>query len=345
MDELTRTLDIGELMVRERVLDQSARDQGPSSHYGLILVSIEGLKVINSEHAPETGDEVLKQLAQRLCKAFPDNPVARVDSDKFAVLIDDIEQAELSRAANQAKLDLPASPWIVEGRKVAVSVGVVAVSGPVTSRFESHLVWASIRAHRTAKLQGLKRRLADVEAQLRMERLQSEVGALRADLAMAIYHRDPLTGLLNGFGLADVRSSLEVPYALAFIDLDNLREMNKTPDLRWEAGNRALVAVARVLESISPEATAIRWGGDEFLVLLPRVTAQTAHDVIETHIRHSNERLRVGSIPITLSGGIASVLDADGYQSAMDEAEELATQAKLDGRSRILIAQPEKMTT
>jgi PleD family two-component response regulator len=52
----------------------------------------------------------------------------------------------------------------------------------------------------------------------------------------------------------------------------------------------------------------------------------------------SHDDLRVASIPITLSGGVASVLEVDGHHSALDEAEKLASQAKRDGRSRILVA-------
>jgi diguanylate cyclase (GGDEF)-like protein len=328
-------------MVLERDLDLASRRDGPGRHYGLILVAVEGLKHINTEHGHDTGDEVLKELARTLRATYPDSPVARVDSDKFAFLVDDAQLPELSRISNQIKLDLNASPWVINDRSVAVSISAVALSGPVTSRLQSHLVWAALRTHRTTKLQGLNRRLADAESLLRLERLRGEVGAFRVELAIAIYHRDGLTGLLNRLGFADVLSSIEVPYALAFVDLDNLRDLNKTPELLWEAGDQALIAVARVLESVAPDVTAMRWGGDEFLVFLPGRTAHAAHDELSSHIRTSKDSLKVSSIPITLSGGVASVSEVDDYVSAMDEAEKLASQAKRDGRSRILAAPTE----
>jgi diguanylate cyclase (GGDEF)-like protein len=341
VDELTGSLDIGDLMALEKVLDQRARSGGSGGHYGVILVSIEGLKHINSEHGKNTGDEVLRVLRRSLGENVPDSPLARVDSDKFAFLIDDTEQSELSRIANQIKGSLNASPWNVDGRSVAVSVSVVALTGPVVSRLESHVIWAALRAHRTTKLQGLGRRLFDAENQVRLERLQGEVGALRATLALAIYHRDVLTGLLNRLGFKEVLSSMEAPYALAFVDLDNLRDLNDTPELLWDAGDQALIAVARVLESIAPEVTAMRWAGDEFLVVLPGLTVEAAKELLESHLQSSRDSLRVGSIPITVSGGVVSVQEVDGYQSALRRAEKLAKQAKRDGRSRILVARPE----
>lgn len=338
MDALTGCLDIGELMALEMTVDQSARSNGEGRPYGLIVAGIEGLKLINSEFGYDTGNEVLKELVRRLSKFNPDSPLARVDSDKFALLVEGAEQADASHIASHIRFSLNESPWNVNGRTVAVSVRVVALSGPVTSRESSHLVWAALRAHRTVKLQELKRQLADAEDQARLGRLQGELGAFRAELAIAIYHRDGLTGLLNRLGYAEVLSTIEIPYALAFVDLDNLRDLNKTPGLEWEAGDQALVAVARLLETTAPDVTAMRWGGDEFLVFLPRVSAQTARDLLEIHVRTSSDDLMIGSVPITLSGGVASVLEADGHRSAMDEAEKLALQAKRDGRSRILAA-------
>jgi diguanylate cyclase (GGDEF)-like protein len=338
MDVLTGSLDIGELMALEEALDQLSRKDGEGRHYGLIVVGIEGLKIINTEFGYDTGNEVLKELARNLRETNPSSPVARVDSDKFAFLVEDAEQGDVSHVASQIKLSLNASPWSVDGKYVIVSVGVVALSGPVTTRQDSHLIWAALRAHRTMELQELKRRLVDAQDQARLGRLLGELGAFRAELAIAIYHRDGLTGLLNRLGYAEVLSTIGIPYALAFVDLDNLRDLNKTPGLLWDAGDQALVAVARLLETIAPDARAMRWGGDEFLVFLPRVTAQTARNLLETHVRTSSDYLKVGSIPITLSGGVASVLEVDGHLSAMDEAEKLASQAKREGRSRILAA-------
>jgi diguanylate cyclase (GGDEF)-like protein len=341
VDDLTRSLDIGELMAIERVLDQRVRSDGSNGHYGAVLVSVEGLKRINSEHGTTFGDEVLKALARHLHENYPDYPLARVDSDKFAFLVDGAEQSQLSIIANQIRFELNASPWAVDDRNITATIGVVALTGPVTFRLESHLVWAALRAHRTTKIQGLKRRLSDSENQLRLAQLQGEVGALRAELALSIYHRDVLTGLLNRLGFKGVLSSMEVPYALAFVDLDNLRDLNDTEELLWDAGDQALIAVARVLESISPEATAMRWAGDEFLVVLPGLAADTAKSLLESHLRSSKDSLRVDSIPITVSGGVVSVQEVEGYPSALKRAEKLAKQAKREGRARILAALPE----
>ena len=85
MDVLTGSLDIGELMALEEALDQLSRKDGEGRHYGLIVVGIEGLKIINTEFGYDTGNEVLKELARNLRETNPSSPVARVDSDKFEI--------------------------------------------------------------------------------------------------------------------------------------------------------------------------------------------------------------------------------------------------------------------
>jgi len=107
-----------------------------------------------------------------------------------------------------------------------------------------------------------------LEAELRQER--------RALEQMAFF--DPLTGLPNRTLLSDrlrqvllqgARTSTLV--ALIFVDLDNFKEVNDT--LGHDVGDALLGAVAaRLSACVRAGDTVARWGGDEFVVLLPQVT-------------------------------------------------------------------------
>ncbi|OED43189.1 hypothetical protein AB833_04245 [Chromatiales bacterium (ex Bugula neritina AB1)] len=98
---------------------------------------------------------------------------------------------------------------------------------------------------------------------------------------------DPLTGLLNRRGLEQrVADMTEQTYTLAMIDIDFFKRLNDS--FGHETGDLALQAFSEVLMTSLPEdALACRWGGEEFSVLLPGLSALEAVPCIE------NVRLRL----------------------------------------------------
>lgn len=94
--------------------------------------------------------------------------------------------------------------------------------------------------------------------------------------------RDQLTGLFNRRAIADI-GSREVdrlrrhshPLAVAFIDLDNFKNLNDCEG--HNAGDAALRATADALQATSRSSDILaRWGGDEFVLLLPEIDASAA---------------------------------------------------------------------
>jgi diguanylate cyclase (GGDEF)-like protein len=112
---------------------------------------------------------------------------------------------------------------------------------------------------------------------------------------------DPLTGLLNRAGfsrqldhiLSDQGQALR-PFALLFLDLDDFKVVNDT--LGHPTGDRLLMAVAqRLQQTLPPEATLSRFGGDEFIILLPVTSPQEATAIAVTICNGLNR-------PFTLQG-------------------------------------------
>jgi len=105
--------------------------------------------------------------------------------------------------------------------------------------------------------------------------------------------RDPLTGLFNRRYLDDVRhSSLScgeddpVPHCLIIMDVDNFKGIND--QLGHAAGDFALREVAGVLqEHIRQGDWAFRYGGDEFLVVMPRAPLETARERAALFLRRA----------------------------------------------------------
>ncbi len=63
--------------------------------FGLILIDIYNMSVINASYGFETGNEILKEVAKNLKKEFSDEYVARIESDEFAILIPNIENESM----------------------------------------------------------------------------------------------------------------------------------------------------------------------------------------------------------------------------------------------------------
>lgn len=162
------------------------------------------------------------------------------------------------------ELQLSASR-LVDNR--GVHLGVVLVGRDVTEANEQR-----------RELAAANERLAE---QLRT------IEVLRADLAEQA-SRDPLTGLLNRrrlmVGLAGAMAAAHergAPVAVLMVDVDHFKQVND----RWghRAGDEALVALARLLCEVTPEDALVgRWGGEEFLVVLPGADTVSAAAVAET---------------------------------------------------------------
>ena len=337
MDQLTGAAGTAELMAQEAKLESRIRKSGAQGHYGLLLVDLVGLKELNSKFGRDTGDAVLIEMAQRLMGLFAHGCVARVEADKFAVLIDDRDQDEISAEGHRLRSRLTSAPWEVHGRGIATSFRITSVSGPSPYPGETHLLWTAQRMSRERAQWKLKQKIKEFDDLARLNHLQAELGSFQFELAYSIAQHDPLTGALNLRGFEERQSKLEPPYALAFVDLDHLKDFNESQGENWEAGNRALIGVRRLLESVSAQGIVSRWGGDEFALCLPGFTGPRACVALNTLLRNPEHQLRIGDLPITFSGGVTTVLSNEDRPLAMKRAQQCAREAKLAGLGRVLL--------
>ncbi|HUG73386.1 MAG TPA: GGDEF domain-containing protein, partial [Steroidobacteraceae bacterium] len=168
-----------------------------------------------------------------------------------------------------------------------------------------------------------------------------ELGMIRA---FATKHRqantDTLTGLAN-------RRSLEarIPeivargdFSIAFIDIDRFKALNDTHG--HETGDRALRLFADALRrALRPDDIAARWGGEEFVVVLPGIAAENAVHVIERIRDGLRNALASGAVPgFTVSCGLSDSRRAQDFQDAVAQADEALLCAKRSGRNRIELA-------
>lgn len=149
--------------------------------------------------------------------------------------------------------------------------------------------------------------------------------------AAATAEIDHLTGLLNRRGLQrradDVmarRRGDQAPVVAVVIDLDHFKTVNDS--IGHEGGDALLRDVGRALRAALPaSALAGRWGGDEFVVLLPDVAAAAAREVVD--------RVRAG-LPEgrSLSAGLAEGVGGDGLLGLLHRADAALYRAKRHAR-------------
>ena len=186
-------------------------------------------------------------------------------------------------------------------------------------------------------------------AQMRQRHVQQ-----KADMAEAIeklHHlatRDGLTGLVNRrhmmAQLADEQLRLarsQRACCVALLDIDHFKRINDTHG--HQMGDSVLVSFARQVVEVLPGPDAVcRWGGEEFLVLMPEESLPTARAAIDRLLR----RIDISLPPhddgsawrVTLSAGLAEVQAGEPLQQAIERADAALYRAKQAGRDRLELA-------
>lgn len=168
--------------------------------------------------------------------------------------------------------------------------------------------------------------------------LLAQVAALRAELELErrLARHDALTGALNRRGGLEAVEAMATPYAIALVDLDHFRRVNRRPG-GYATGDRVLCEVADLLASDAREGDRlIRWGGEEFLLLLAEADEHGGTTRLERFLTEVRRRIREGQVMVTFSAGVAAVTSDHGFEPAMAAANQALQRAKGAGRARIL---------
>jgi diguanylate cyclase (GGDEF)-like protein len=202
------------------------------------------------------------------------------------------------------------------------------------------------------ELAGSHNQLVKLNAELedrvlqRTTSLEEANGQLR-DMAV----RDSLTGLYNRRHFSELIERLfaeatryQTDLTCLMLDLDNFKRVNDS--LGHQTGDRLLQMTAEVIrESVRESDIPVRFGGDEFVVLLPRTSSADARSLAERMLRNFRDVL-AKEVPeaniASLSIGLAS-REEDQPMQAMDLvhlADEALYLAKAGGKNRITVLRP-----
>ncbi len=181
------------------------------------------------------------------------------------------------------------------------------------------------------------------ELESRVEDLSRQLSATSAQLLT-----DHLTDLLNRRGL---EAAFEETWsqcraqgkalALVLLDIDDFKHVNDT--LGHQAGDETLRGFAAMLKSgLRPDDRSSRYGGEEFVLLLPGAGGDGAVEMVRRLQRNLAEKALLGASirsQVTFSAGVTTVADGDLAQ-ALALADDALYEAKRSGKNRVCRRDP-----
>jgi diguanylate cyclase (GGDEF)-like protein len=195
----------------------------------------------------------------------------------------------------------------------------------------------------------------NIELQNFSQSLEEKVEQRTDELAKAneklgeLAHKDMLTGLPNRRGMMIfIEQSMvqhrhnNTPFCLLIIDFDKFKKLNDT--LGHEAGDRVLSQGAILMRKVLRNHDQVaRWGGEEFLILLPGTPlkgAQILANKIKDNLRDTLTESIGKKVSVTI--GVAAFEELDTLDSCFKRADKALYMGKKTGRDKVVLAEPDE---
>ena len=185
---------------------------------------------------------------------------------------------------------------------------------------------------------------------VRLHRMRDRLRRQKVELEAALAHihrlatHDDLTGLVNRRHMQELLENermrlerSEQDWCVALIDLDHFKSVN---DAHGHAiGDEVLRALSRHAHTLIRRTDVLaRWGGEEFVLLLPNTPiamASTSLERLREHF-HANPLVVQGiALPVSFSAGLTEHLRGETVAQTLERADKLCYQAKTLGRNRV----------
>jgi diguanylate cyclase len=202
---------------------------------------------------------------------------------------------------------------------------------------------------RIAQSEALRSRDAIIAARKNVEDAETRIHNLEAKLEQMseLVREDQLTGSLNRRGLEDVferelarAERRNSPLCIAMLDLDDFKKIND--QYGHSAGDEALIHLVRVIkETLRSMDVIARFGGEEFLIVLPDTNLEEAIQTVTRLQRELTKQIFMHNhtrLLMTFSAGVALRSEKEDQQAIIKRADSALYEAKRTGKNRVVAA-------
>lgn len=276
------------------------------------------------------------------------------------LLLEDAEAALLSmleRRPDAAAVVLLAAPDPQQARRAITAGAIDAVPfRPETLDEDIAMLLEKVAAHRLKQRQGLRSHAALASAVAHLKRRNHELEKALARFEV-LASTDPLTGLANRWRLQEQAAALfaeavrhDFDLACLMLDLDNFKQVND--GLGHHRGDELLTITGRLINAqIRLSDLAARYGGDEFVLLLPHTSSEEAailaHRLQRAFRQQTESTLREAGYDCSMSAGVASLRDCDAptVDALIAAADEALYAAKARAGACVVVAGDQRPPT
>jgi diguanylate cyclase len=330
---------VDELMALCRALTDSLTDLAEEQSWaqGQSVRIRERLDVADGARAVRAVREVLGETQAHQRSVRAQQSQAR-DALKHAISQMLTELGELDAATGQFSSQVQGYAQTVEAADSFESLTVVVRSMITDSQTVQQMVSATRQriAKEHEQAQALQAKVRSLEEEL--QRMSEQ--AITDSLTQAANRR----GLTKIFAAEKARVERQgiakAPLAIALLDIDNFKRLNDS--LGHAAGDEALqTLVARVKEWLRPTDHVARFGGEEFVVLLPgsdNACGMTVLTRLQRRLSASLFQHAGQDVFVTFSAGVTTWRLGETMEQALKRADEALFEAKQSGKNRTCVA-------
>lgn len=213
----------------------------------------------------------------------------------------------------------------------------------------SNIIGNILDETRVVQSETLRSRDIIVAAQKEVTEAAEKIKGLEDKLAQMseLVREDQLTGSLNRRGMEDIfereadrADRRSTPLCIAMLDLDNFKKLNDTHG--HNAGDEALVHLVRIVKQTLRSIDVIaRWGGEEFIIIMPETGLEEAAQAMVRVQRELTKHFFTADeqrLFITFSAGVALRMPHEAQETLIKRADKAMYEAKQSGKNRVVKA-------